>query len=140
MKTTLFFTLSFLLSLVLHAQDSWKVTLNGETVLSTSTEDAEKNIISINPDYLKNSKTFVITYTETEKQKGWKRTISAYDSTDKELVKQTGTIFKISNNTLLAQLKKSKTIRIFTMNLPTDPKVKARVRVRRVHLCTLTLL
>lgn len=123
----------------MHAQDSWKITLNGKPVLSATTEDPEKNIIDISPSTLKNSKSFLLSYTETEKQKGWQRTITAYDSTDKELIKQAGTTFKLSDKSLLSLLKKSHIVRIYTMYLPTDPKAKASVRVRRVHLCTLRL-
>jgi hypothetical protein len=139
MKTIFLFLLSFTLCTFLQAQDSWKATLHGKSVLSTSTEDPEKNIVPVNASSLKNSKSFVIAYTETEKQNGWQRTITAYDSTDRELIKQSGTSFKLSNKSLLSLLKKCKTVRIFTMYLPTDPKIKASVRVRRVHLCTLTL-
>jgi hypothetical protein len=124
---------------VLMAQDSWKVSLNGKEVLSTSTEDEAKNVITLKKPDLQKKKDFILTYHEDQKQEGWERTIAAYDGKDAELNKQKGTRFKLTNAALQSLFKKSKTIKIYTVALPTDPKLKAAVRVRRVHLCTLTL-
>jgi hypothetical protein len=121
------------------AQDSWKVCLDKKVLLSTSTEDAEKNVIKISPSGLKKNKSFIIAYKETSPQKGWERTISIYDEKDNELTKQTGNRFVSKVSELKTLLDQYKILKVYTINSPTDPKMKAQVRLRRVHLCTLVL-
>lgn len=117
-------------------QGTWKVTLNGKTLLNASVENTDKNIIMVSSADLKKKGDFIITYTEKTKVDKWQRTISAYNEKDIELQKQTGNRFKIKNSTLQSLLKGAKTIQFYTISLPTDPKLQAAVRVRRVHLCT----
>jgi hypothetical protein len=127
------------MSSALMAQNSWKVTFNGKEVLNASTEDEAKNMITLKKSDLKKKKDFILAYHGEQEQKGWERTIAAYDSLDTELAKQKGTRFKLTGTALQSLFKKSKTIKIYTVALPADPKLKAAVRVRRVHLCTLIL-
>ena len=136
------FLLVFLLSLItisVVAQDSWKVSLDKKIVLKTSTEDAEKNVIKISSADLKKAKIFTVSYIESSPQKGWERTITAYDEKDNELKKQKGKTFTFKTSELKNLLLKYKTVKIYTINSPTDPKMKSQVRLRRVHLCTLVL-
>jgi len=121
------------------AQGKWKVCLDKKVLLNTSTEDAEKNLVRISSSDLKTSKTFIVSYNETSSQKGWERTITAYDEKDNELKKQTGKKFTLKTAELKTLLVKYKTIKIYTIDSPTDPKLKSQVRLRRVHLCTLVL-
>lgn len=121
------------------AQDSWKVCLNKKILLTASTEDAEKNIIHLSPSNLKKSKQLEVIYTEASPQKGWQRTIALYNNNDFELKQQTTKRFTIKTLELLALFQKFKILNVYTMSLPTDPKMKAQVRIRRVHLCTLVL-
>jgi hypothetical protein len=127
------------LTLNVFAQDSWVVSYGGKTVLKSSTEDAEKNIVAIHPADLKKKKELSILYTEKEKQKGWERFIAAFDENDTEMKKVKGNKMKLDTSSLQALFKKTKTIKLYTWSLPTDPKLKASVRIRRVHLCTLNL-
>ena len=62
-----------------------------------------------------------------------------YNEKDQELVSKKGNELKIKNSELLSFFKRSKQIKIYTIAVPTDPKLKASIRVRRVHLCTLVL-
>ena len=121
------------------AQDSWKVCLDKKVLLNTSTEDAEKNVIKISFTNLKKAKTFLVSYKEAEPQKTWERTITIYDEKDNEVKKQTGKKLTLNTSELITLLDKYKTIKVYTINSPTDPKMKAQVRLRRVHLCTLVL-
>jgi hypothetical protein len=133
---------AFLLSCVgmaAIAQDSWKVCLDKKILLSTSIEDAEKNVIKLFFSDLKKRKIFTVNYNEVTHQKGWERTITAYDEKDNELKKQTGKKFSLKTSELKILLDKYKTVKIYTINFPTDPKMKSQVRLRRVHLCTLAL-
>ncbi len=136
MKLLFVFLLSFI---VLHAsaQDSWMVCFDRKTVLTASTENTEKNVVRITTSDLQKKKNLIICYKESTPQKNWERIIIAYDDKDRELKKQTGTKFMLSAAELKTLLQQSKTIMFYTLYLPTDPKLKAQVRVRRVHLCTL---
>jgi hypothetical protein len=133
---------AFLLSLVgasAIAQDNWKVCFDKKVLLNASTEDEQKNVIEITQADMKKSKSFVVSYKESSPQKGWERTIIIYDGKDSELKKQTGEKLYLKTSELKLLLDRSKTIKIYTLNSPTDPKMKSQVRLRRVHLCTLIL-
>ena len=131
--------LGFIAVSAASAQDSWKVLLNGKAVLSASTENEEKNRITVKASDLKKKQDFQVIYTEQPKEKGWDRTIMAVAENDHELSRQETGKFKIKNALLESFFKKSKTIRIYTVSLPADPAKRAVIRVRRVHLCTLVL-
>jgi hypothetical protein len=138
MKILFAFLLSFIGTFAI-AQDSWKVCLDKRVLLNTSTEDAEKNVIKISSADLKKSKSFIVSFKEAAPQKGWERSITVYDEKDNELKKQSGKNLSLKISELKTWLQKSSTIKIYTINFPTDPKMKAQVRLRRVHLCTLVL-
>lgn len=138
MKIFLLFSL-LVTSVVIQAQDSWKVCLNGKTIFSTGTEDAEKNIISIKSSALKKRNSLVVQYKEAQKRPDWERYIAAVIDNGHEASRQKLSTFKLKNETLLSLFKNSKLVKIYTWSLPTDPGLQAAVRVRRIHLCTLRL-
>ena len=134
---TLFLLLCISFSMALAAQDSWKVTHNGKQLLKTTNEDETKNMVTIKKTDLKKTGYLSVHY-QGENQQGWKRTIALIDEKDNELIKQNGASFKLSNQKLNT-LSDGKTGKIYTWALPTDPKLAAAVRVRRIHLCTIIL-
>jgi hypothetical protein len=136
------FVSAFLLSFIgfsAIAQDSWKICFDKKVLLNASNEDEKMNVITISAANLNKSKNFTLSYKESSPQKDWERTIRLYDENDNELKKQNGKKFTIKALELEALLDQYKTVKIYTINSPTDPKLKARVRIRRVHLCTLIL-
>lgn len=138
MKILLAFLLSFV-SLTVFAQDSWKLCLNGKTLLNTSSENEEKNVVKLSSSDVQKGRKFMLTYTEADPKKGWERTIAVYDEKDRELKKQSGKKFSLRSSELKKLFQQSTVLKIYTISLPKDPELKARVRVRRVHLCTLIL-
>ena len=122
-----------------EAQDKWIVHVNKKAVLEATEESVENNRVRLKAAELKKTNNFVLTYFENPKQKGWTRSIMIFDSTDKELKRIKGTKLSLTNSNLLSLLKKHKSILIYTWSIPDDPALKARIRVRRVHLCTLVL-
>jgi hypothetical protein len=120
-------------------QDSWKLCLDRKQLLQTSTEDEQKNILNISTRQLKKSKKLQLIYSQLEPAKGWERTISIYDTNDQELTTQKGNKFSIKASALTSLLQQHKTVKFYTLYSPTDPKMKAMVRLGRVHLCTLVL-
>ena len=138
MKLVFAFLLSFI-GFSAIAQDSWKVCLDKKVLFNTSNEDEKKNVVTVSVADLNKSKNFILSYNEISPQKEWERTIQLYDVKDNELKKQKGKKFTLKASELKTLLNKYKTIKVYTLNSPTDPKLKARVRIRRVHLCTLIL-
>jgi hypothetical protein len=133
---------AFLLSLigtVAFTQDSWKICLDKKTLLTALAEDEQKNTIQISSAELKKGKNLVVTYKEQSQQKGWERTLFVFNENDKELKTQIGKKLSLKVSDLKTWLNQNKEVKIYTLNSPTDPKMKAQVRLRRVHLCTLVL-
>jgi hypothetical protein len=120
-------------------QDSWKLCLDKKQLLKTSAEDEQKNVITLTSAQLKKSKQLQLVYSQAAPDKAWERTISLYDTNDQELTTQKGNKFTIKTSSLASLLQQHKTIKFYTLYSPTDPKMKAMVRLRRVHLCTLVL-
>lgn len=133
------FLFAFLLSFVTFHQEGWKVCLDKKVLFSASKDDPEKNVVRISDKDLDEHKNFIVNFKETASQKGWERSIIMYDEKDNELKKQSGKKFVLTTSELKNLLEQHKTIKIYTINSPTDPKLKAQVRIRRVHLCTLVL-
>jgi hypothetical protein len=134
--------LLLMMGLLVHstqAQDKWIVHVNKKAVLEANEESVEKNQVRVKAADLKKANNFVLTYFENPKQKGWTRSIMIFDSMDKELKRIKGTKLSLTNSNLLSLLKKHKSIQLYTWSIPDDPALKARIRVRRVHLCTLVL-
>jgi len=133
--TTLF--ISLCISSSVYAK-SWKISTNGKTMLKANIENEEKNQFSLKTTPL-SKKGLNLCYTEGKDQKkGWERVIAVYDATDKELKEEKGTSLQISRDSLRSYLKNSPQVKIYTWALPTDPKLKALVRVRRIHLATIS--
>ena len=121
-------------------KDTWLLSHNNKPVLKALGEDEAKNVITIKAADLKKNGQLFINYKEAKKQKDWKRTLAVFDTQDNELIKYSGSIFKIGNsklNSLYAQ--GIRTLKIYTWALPTDPKLAARIRIRRVHVATIEL-
>jgi hypothetical protein len=122
--------------------DSWKIKWNKKTILETGKENEAINTKKIKKDDLKKKCVLEITYKEAdkEKEKQWTRSLLFFDEKDNQLLKKDSTHSVTING---ADLKKlfgdKKKIKIYTIAIPTDPGLAARVRVRRVHLCTLEL-
>src|SRR5215212_8157910 len=113
------FALSFITSSMSFAQDSWKVILNGKNILTASIESEKKNLITITNADLKKKQEFNLTYTDQAKEKDWQRSIMVVDENDHELLQQEGNKFKIKNASLQSFFKKSKTLKFYTVSLPT---------------------
>lgn len=116
---------------------SWKIKLNGITIISTAIENEKKNTRRIKITEWNKKGFLEIQYREPEKNK-WKRNFLFFDEKDNELWSgENITTAKVSLPTLRKLFAGKKEIRIYTIASPTDPNIA--VRVRRVHLCTLRL-
>ncbi len=122
------------------AQDSWKVYLNKTEYLNSHEENESKNTFNISSSILNKEGGLVITYIEKEPLKDWKRIFSISDKNDNILLqKENVRILKISNDSVKSLFKNKSSIHIYTWTLPNDPDLAARIRIRRVHLCTIEM-
>lgn len=140
MKKILILLFTINSAFMLQAQDSWKVYHNKTEILVTEEKSESKNIVSINSATLNKEGELVLTYFEKEPQKDWSRFIAVFDNQDNELLQRKNLrILKVSNASLKDLFKKSATLHIYSWSLPNDPDLAARIRIRRVYLCTLEL-
>ncbi len=140
MKKIFFFLLLINFAIISSAQDSWKVFFNKTECLKSNEENESKNIISITQASLNKGGELAITYIEDEPQKDWRRIISIFDKNDNELFKKENVrMLKIPNARVKNLFKNKSSLHIYTWALPNDPDLAARIRIRRVHLCTIEL-
>ncbi|MES1214892.1 MAG: hypothetical protein ABUT20_05185 [Bacteroidota bacterium] len=145
MKKTFLSTLTIAITVAALAQSeiNFSIKHDKKELLKVYKEDAEKNIIKISLKDLKKKSAFTFTCSElkTDLSKGkLKRTMAIFTETDNELLrKETGSL-KVPDVDLEKMLQENKIIKIYTWLLPKDPAEAARVRIRRVHLCTIELI
>jgi hypothetical protein len=140
MKQILLINVLFFCYLFSSAQNSWKLRLNDTTLLVASKEDEKTNSKKINVSEWEKNGMLEITYYNATGDKDLKRSILFLDENDNELIrKEDVSRVKISSKELKKIFTGRNEIRIFTIAIPADPELAARVRVRRVHLCTLEL-
>ncbi len=123
------------LSLTASSQESWKIRVNDKLILTSAREDEAKNVRAVKSA---RPNSLAINLTDKKAKKGWTRSIIIVDENDQELFrKDKVTTLRLNSTQLRKLLSSGKTLRIFTISLPDDPELAARIRVRRVHLCTL---
>lgn len=142
MKTLLLSALLLSTFTIMHAQDSWKIKLNGKVIFTATGEDELKNTKKIKATELSKNGTLDVLYKESVPRESWKRSLLFFDEGDHQLfLKDSVTaVTKINSATLSKLFAGKKKLRIYTIATPTDPNLAARVRVRRVHLVTIELL
>jgi hypothetical protein len=103
--------------------------------------DEKKHVKKVSRTEWKKNGYLEVTYTMPEPlQEGWIRSFYLIDEKGNELMQVDSTHkLKISLKKLRNTFAGKKKIEIYTMGRPTDPEVAMRVRIRRVHLCTLEL-
>jgi hypothetical protein len=144
MKRTGLFLVLFIAGLSVFAQDGiiWTVAHNKKKIFSATEENEQKNIITVNAADFKPGNSLIISYsginTDVNGNK-WIRTIGIYNEADKELYRKNTRVAKLKDEWIKKMLQENRKIKIYTWALPKDPKEAARVRIRRVHLCTIEL-
>ena len=142
MKKNILFLLLFIAALFVYAQDgvNWSVKHDKKELLKAYEEYPEKNIIVVKLSDLNKKSNFTVSYSEmnTAGTRGkWIRTIALFTENDKELYRKDSASIKIADIQLKKMLQENKTIKVYSWALPKDPAQAARVRIRRVHLCTI---
>ncbi|MBL7741753.1 MAG: hypothetical protein JNK14_21215 [Chitinophagaceae bacterium] len=141
----LFLTCSWFLSVAqmeVLKENSWTIKWNKKVLLTATSENESANTRKLKKTELSKKYFLEINYKEADpvKAKEWKRSFLFFGDTENELLRKDSTqSVKIAAAELKKLFGKQKKIRIYTLSIPTDPDLAARVRVRRVHVCTLML-
>ena len=138
MKRILLIAGLMLAGLFVHAQEGkWRIKMNGKTLFNTSTENEKINSKTISSSEWRKNGYLEISFTENETNT-WIRSFLFVDENDQQLFAiENATKAKISLSKLRKLFAGKKEVRIYTSTAPVNPDIK--VRIRRVHLCTLKL-
>jgi hypothetical protein len=133
----LFYLLSFIVTVpVMQAQESWKITLNNKTVLSTGTQDETLNTKKIKSTEWKKNGFLEISYIETPPSH-WLHSIQFDDELGNQLLSKDSVYAKIPVATIRKLMAGKKQLKIYMVVSPSNPLSMAPSR--RHHLCTLKL-
>ena len=139
MKLLFFIFQILIMTSAVNAQHSWKITHNGKAKISTSEENESRNRFSIRKTDLAKPGSLWVHYMEWEKQQDWERYIGFFDEKENEVFLDTASVVQITNKKFSALTKGVATVKIYTWSLPTDPELAARIRIRRIHLATISI-
>jgi hypothetical protein len=149
MKKILLLLLLISVTHMVKAQLPWKVKLGSKYVLQTTEEDEEKNILVIKNSKIGTKNNLTLSYKIPADEKEWVRTVMFDDMNGSTIAensslsvakKGTSTIsYFIANKQLSLLLNKYKKITVYVTSIPSDPEKAAMVRVRKVHVCTISL-
>jgi hypothetical protein len=139
MKIVALISIFFSSAIIGYSQDSWKVKLNSKLILGSAVENEIANTKKVKLSDLDKHGTLDILYKQANHREGWKRSLLFFDENDNEILRldSVQTTTRIKNTQIKKRLNRSKTLKIYTVTLPTDPNKAAAIRVRRVHLCTI---
>jgi hypothetical protein len=120
--------------------ESWKIFHNRNEAASFNLKKEsgdENRVVLLNRD-LDEPGFFVIEFTPVKEQAGWLRSFALVDKSDATLKEFNNTAqLKMHNSDLSDILTGREYIKIYSWAIPADPELAARVRVRRILLCTL---
>ena len=136
-STLLIGIISFIVGTHVYAQDAWKVTLNDKAILQGKS-DEESLSARIKASSVSTFDKLRITYTTKNADPAWNRLFYINNEMDSTLFtlslnKQSGSA-SIESPRIKSLIANKKSIYIYTISLPKDPSVAARVRVARVLL------
>ena len=149
MKNSLLLFSFISIATLVNAQIPWKIKLGSKTALQTKGEDPLKNVVTLNSHQVGIKNKLALAYKIAADEKDWIRGVMIDDSTGAGIA-ENATAFQIkkgvaevnytlSNKTFRDILKKYKKIKIYFTSIPSDPAKAALVRVRPVHICTISL-
>ena len=121
-----------------EANDSCSILLN-KRVIFKGEVDQKDAVAVINKSQLKKTDNIILLYKSEDDVRGWCRTFYLDDPNDKnlktiQLNKQSGTV-SFNAFALSKAIQKKEPVFIYTITLPKDKKMAARIRVRRIFVC-----
>jgi hypothetical protein len=120
------------------ANDSCRILLNDQVIFKGQVEQENATAL-IRTNQFKETDCLKIVYYSENPSKGWNRTFYLNGTNDEnlktiDLKKQNGSV-SVKASVLNKMKAKRQPVFIYTMSLPTDKAMAARVRVRRIFIC-----
>jgi hypothetical protein len=123
---------------VAHASDSCKILFNKQVIFKGEV-DNESSVSALKVKAFKKSDCITIVYNSETTNKGWERTFYINGPDEKNIKtittsKQSGSL-SVKASVLNEMKEKRQPVFIYTISLPTDKTLAARIRVRRLFIC-----
>ena len=121
---------------------NWSVRHFNKVLLRSNEEGAVKNTIPVRLSDFNYKGSFIITYRNTDNgidPSQWVRRIALFTAHDSVLYSKKSSSINVADTILKKMLQQNRVIKVYTWAVPKDPVQAARVRIRRVHLCTFEL-
>ena len=140
MNKLLLFFIAFvaMIGMRANASDTCVILFNKKVIFKGEVDKTDA-VAFLKSNSFKKTDCLLIKYVSENELKGWKRTFYFDTEQDEnvttlELKKQSGSVYV--NASLLDKMKEKKQpVIIYTMSLPTDKAMAARIRVRRIFIC-----
>ena len=123
----------------LSAQEKWTLCSNGTTFLTATAENEAQNVVKLTSKDIEGKGGFTLVFEENYSKGETERFLGLYSADDEELLVKSASTINISKKELRKYFAQNKTLKLLTWTLPTDPDLRSRIRIRRIHLCTLAL-
>ncbi|MCC7401415.1 MAG: hypothetical protein IT214_08015 [Chitinophagaceae bacterium] len=136
----IFFLIAILFShhILINAQESWEIKWKKKTILTADKEDEAANTRKLKRCQWKKNGDLRIIYEEAGQDTLLWHSFLLFDEQDEQIFSVEKTLdAKIPINKLRELFSGKKQIRIYTIVSPRNPGI--RVKMQRVHLCTLQL-
>jgi len=136
----IFFLIAILFShhILINAQESWEIKWKKKTILTADKEDEAANTRKLKRCQWKKNGDLRIIYEEAGQDTLLWHSFLLFDEQDEQIFSGEKTLdAKIPINKLRELFSGKKQIRIYTIVSPRNPGI--RVKMQRVHLCTLQL-
>lgn len=138
MKQILFLLLILMAPAAFAQKGGWVLQQNSKTIFSALVENETKNILQLQRHHFAPKQQYRLVYRVTT-ARGWKRYFICTTAGGEELKGGEGSTLTFTSADLKTWTQQHKALQFYTWALPADPAKAATVRVRRVHLLTLSV-
>jgi len=139
MKKLLLTFLSFAFFTMAQSQESWTICYGKKTILKKVSEDRVKNTFAVSKSSLATNTKFTIQLHAVDTSNNITLMANLDNSNTVKEWEYTGKSFNIGSSELKTLLGTSNKLEFYYRSIPKDPEKAAVVRIRPVHICTITL-
>ncbi len=139
MKKILLTFLSLAFFIMAQSQESWTICYGKKTILKKVSEDRVKNTFAINKSSLTTNIKFTIQLHAVDTANNITLMANLDNSNTVKEWEYTGKSFNIGSSELKTLFGSGNKLDFYYRSIPKDPEKAAVVRIRPVHICTITL-
>lgn len=138
MKKVILIVLSLAVSTMVQSQENWTVGYGKKIILKNVAEDQVKNTFSVSNSGIGKSSLF-ITLHKVDTANNVTLMVYTEDRNGLKNWDYTGKKITIPGNEIKKLLQEHKKLLFYYTAIPKDPALAAVIRVRQIHVCTVTL-